>query len=190
MLIKMQEPVQWTYFKVRDILGISVRTSEDITQPDFKGDNSMSNVSFSVRKPRALILMPIIVGIIEGLFFCALIVLMLIYPNDTADLGVFFVFFAFIILGILLIIMGFCNRRWEVHIEGRQINYTPHIGNAKQFTFDSISRVQSIHHSGLAIGIAEIKFYVGDKVVFAVESSSREFNTLLSHLNNENISFS
>ena len=50
-----------------------------------KGDNSMSNVSFSVRKPRTLILMPIIVGIIEGLFFCALIVLMLIYPNDTAD---------------------------------------------------------------------------------------------------------
>ena len=151
-------------------------------------NRSMSNDSFSVRKPRILVYLPIITGMIGALFFCALTVVMLIYPNDTVDVGTIFIFVAFILLCSFTVFVGFCNRRWEVRIDGRQINYTPHFGNAKQFTFDSISRIQSIHHSGWAIGIAEIKIYVGDKVAFTVGSSSRGFNTLLSRLEEENIS--
>jgi len=153
-------------------------------------ENNVINNHFSVRKPRVAIYLPIIMGIIDSLFFCSLTALMLIYPNETASIGVFSGFIAFILLGFLLIIIGFSNRRWEIRIDGHQINYTPLFGKAKQFTLDSFSRVQSISHDGWAIGIAEIRFYFGDKVVFAVKAASREFTTLLAHLENENISFS
>ena len=149
-----------------------------------------SDNGFSVRKPGVLIYLSIISGIICSLFFCALTVLMLIYPNDTAGAGVFAIFITFILLGFLCIFIGFLLRRWEVHINGRDINYTPYIGKATHFTFNDISRVQSIPNSGWAGGIAEVKFYVGDKIVFTIGSSSRGFTALLSHLNDENIVFS
>ena len=156
-------------------------------------DNSEKKNSingFSVRKPRVLIFSSIIVGILCSLFFSALIVIMLIYPNDTATAGVFFGFGIFILLGLLCIFIGFLFRRWEIRFDDRDINYTPYIGKATQFTLDKITRVQSIPNSGWTAGIAEVKFYVGDKIVFTIGSSSRGFTELLSHLNDENISFS
>ena len=156
-------------------------------------DNSQNKNSegcFSVRKSRVIIFSAITVGILCSLFFCALIVIMLIYPNDTAVAGVFIGFGIFILLGLICIFIGFLLRRWEVRINGHDINYTPYIGKATQFTFDNISRVQSIPNSGWAGGIAEVKFYAGDKIVFTIGSSSKGFTELLSHLNEENISFS
>jgi len=156
-------------------------------------DNSEKNVnkdSFSVQKPKSIILLSIIVGIIGVLFSGTIIALMIIFPNDTTTFLVFFIFIFLTLFSFLLVFIGFLFKRWKVQIDGRQIKYTPFIGDEKQFTFDSFSKVQSISHSGFAVGIAEIKFYIGGKSVFTVGSSFRGFTTLLSHLDNENISFS
>ena len=153
-------------------------------------DKNISEDSFSVHKPRSLVLLCIIVGIIGAIFSCSITVLMIIFPNDTADMWVYLIFIAFILLSFFLVLIGFLFKRWEIRIDGRQLRYTPFIGNTEQFTFESFSRVQSISHSGWVGGIAEIKFYVADKNVFTVGSTFRGFNKLLSCLNNENIEFS
>ena len=156
-------------------------------------DNSEKNISvkcFSVKKPKSIILLSIIVGIFGGLFSGTIIALMIAFPNDTTTFWVFFLFICFTLFSFSLVFIGFIFKRWEIKINGRQIKYTPLIGDEKQFTFDSFSKVQSISHPGWAVGIAEIKFYIGEKNVFTVGSSFRGFTMLLSHLNNNNVSFS
>ena len=151
---------------------------------------NMGEGGFSIRRTRALVIVPIAVGIFCSLFFCAMIVLMTVFQNDTVDLGLLLVFVAFGILSMSLIFIGFIQKRWEIRIEGVQITYIPLFGDAKQFTFDEISRVQSVPFPGLHPSIAEIRFYVGDKKVFAVPSTCRGFQTLLICLNEKRISFS
>ena len=152
-------------------------------------EKNVNEECFFVRKPRGLIFPLIISGMICSLFFSALIVLLIVYPNDTADTGVVLTFIAFILLGFFCIFCGFCLKRWKIHIDGNQIHYTPYIGGVREFTFDMISMVRSTSDPRWAAGISEIKVYTGDKIIFSVGRSSRGFDLLLSRLNNENISF-
>ena len=100
-----------------------------------KSEKLMDENSFTIRHVKPIFWL----GVIDVIFFGAAIVLMTIFPNDTAHWVIYLIFSFFAALGFLLI---FSYRRWEVKIENNLITYTPLIGEKKSFTFENITRVK------------------------------------------------
>jgi hypothetical protein len=140
-----------------------------------KSEKIMDENNFILRQPKLVLW----IGIICTLFFSALIVLMSIFPNNTAEWWVYLIFSLFVILGFFLI---FHCIRWELKIEVNQIIYTPFIGGKRLFTIDNIKRVKLENGQ-------KIIAYDGNKKLFSVEYQCNGFNVLVSRLRKEQIPF-
>ena len=136
----------------------------------------MDENKFVLRQPKIFFW----IGIICTIFFCALIVLMSIFPNDSAEWWIYLVFSLFVILGFFLI---FYCVRWELKIEGNQIIFKPFIGKKNLFTIDNIKKVK--FKNGQKI----IAFNDNNNKLFSVEYTCNGFNVLVSRLKKEQVSF-
>jgi len=141
-----------------------------------KAEKSMDENNFVIREPKIYLW----IGIICAFFFCGLIVLMYIFPNDTAEWWTYLVFALFGMLGFYII---FYCVRWKLEIEGNRIIYTPFIGKKRLFTFDDIKKVK------LKNGQKIIAYGDNNKKLFAVEFTSKGFNILVPRLKKERIYF-
>lgn len=141
-----------------------------------KSEKNMDENNFVLRQPKIFIW----IGVICAIFFCVLIVLMSVFPNDTAEWWVYLVFSFFVILGFFLI---FYCVKWELRIEDNQIIYTPFIGKKIIFTIGNIKKAK------LKNGQKIIAYDDKNKKLFSVEYTCNGFNVLVSRLRREQISF-
>ena len=140
-----------------------------------KAEKNMDENSFKVRQPMIFIW----IGIICALFFSALLVYSLIFPDDTTDWVVYLIFSIFAVLGIFLTI--YCIV-WELRIEGDHIVYMPFVGIKRNYSLNSITRIKLYNNQ-------KVKAYAGEKKLFSVEPTSRGYNVLISRLKKEQIYF-
>jgi len=61
------------------------------------------------------------VGLICALFFAAVFVLMLLFPNDTAEVWVGLIFWVFILLGLFLVLL---SKVWKIHLYRGEDRFT------------------------------------------------------------------
>ena len=129
---------------------------------------------FSVRQTRLLFW----TGTVCCLFFCALLVLITLYPNDTSTWEIYFSFLGFVVASLSLMIWG---TRWEININSSQIKYTPFLGKTKVFTISQITKVwqDTATSWGPSQKPLAIKIYDGDKRLFTVHNHTRKFNMLI-----------
>jgi hypothetical protein len=137
-------------------------------------EKNMNENHFAVRQSKTVLW----IGIICTVFFCALIVLMIMFPNDTAEWWVFLVFSLAAVWGLCIIL--YCVA-WELRVEDNQITYSPFIGKKKSFPIDFITKIK--------FNGQQIKAYAANKKLFTVDSSCRGYNILVFRLKNEQIPF-
>jgi len=166
--------INYTLFAIIPILVFLVLFL--VKRANKKVEKSMDENNFVLREPKIYLW----IGIICTVFFCGLIVLMCIFPNDTAEWWTYLVFALFGILGIYII---FYCVRWKLEIEGNQIIYTPFIGKKRSFIFSDIKKIK------LKNGQKIIAYGDNNKKLFAVEFTSNGFNILVSRLKKERIYF-
>jgi hypothetical protein len=140
-----------------------------------KSEKNMDEKYFLVRQSKVVLW----IGIICALFFFSLIILMTIFPNDTAEWWIYPVFIVCSISGILMAL--YCIK-WEIKIENDEIMYTPFFGKKKTFSIGSIKKIKSKNGQ-------QIKAYDEKGKLFSVESNCRGYNVLISRLKNEQIPF-
>ena len=141
-----------------------------VTIENKRSEKKMDENHFTVRAPRIYLL----VSILGILFWCALLILMTMFSNDTADLMTYGIFALFLLLGIWLFI--YCIS-WKVRVDDDQIMYSPFIGIKKNFTISSITRVK--------VRYGELKVYSGNKKLFAVGSIANGHKVLAARLQKE-----
>lgn len=113
------------------------------------------------------------IGIISSLIFTALMVLMTIFPNDTAELWIYIIFGMFELLGIILIVYAI---RWQVKVENDNIYFTPFIGKQKSAAFSDIIRYKTSTQG--------ITVYTSKGKLFSAEYICIGYNILLERLKN------
>ena len=139
----------------------------------------MDENHFVIRQPRVFLW----IGVICVLFFCALIVLMVVFSNETTVWWVYLGFSFFVALGLFLMI--YCIT-WELRIDDNQIEYCSFVGMKKVFTFQNVTRVEL---KSMQNGMQQIKAYDGKEKLFATDSNCRGYNVLISRLKKEQIPF-
>ena len=158
-----------------------------------KSEKDMNEYHFVVRASKVFLW----IGIVAALFFCALDILMMVLPGDTASLWIFVGFSLFAIAGVCLIVY-FIRR--ELRVEGTQIIFTPVIGKKKTFTFGSITKVKRTSPTGpeeinaysgkiTFLSGEEIKVYSGKQKLFSASTFDRGYHVLVSRLQKEKIPF-
>ena len=140
-----------------------------------KAEKNMDENHFSVQQPKIFLW----IGIICVAFFCALIVLMTLFPNDTAEWWVYVIFSFFVLLGLFLII--YCST-WKLQIENDQIVYCPFFGIKRNFLITSITNIKTYNGQ-------KIKAYIDDKKIFTIEYTAKGYGVLISRLKNEQMPF-
>ena len=133
-------------------------------------EKKMDENHFTVRQSRIFLL----VGVLGTLFGCAMLILMTLFPNGTADLWVYGVFIFYTIMCLFLFV--YCIS-WKIRVDDDQIMYSPFIGIKKNFTISSITRVK--------IRYGELKVYNGNKKLFAVSSMANGHKVLAARLQRE-----
>jgi hypothetical protein len=121
----------------------------------------------------------LVVGIICAVFFLALLILMTIFPNDTAEWWVYLVFSLFVLLGLSL---TFYCATWKIEIDENQIQYSPFPWVKRQFLFTDITKVKNQNQQ-------QIKVYSADKIILKVDWNCRGFNVFKERLEKEQILF-
>ena len=91
--------------------------------------------SFTVRRPK----LEIWVGVLGAAFWSAMLVLMTLYPNDTAAWWVYLEFIAFLLLGIGLAVNG---ARWKIEAGGGALRITRSLGGARSVLLSEIGAVR------------------------------------------------
>lgn len=81
----------------------------------------------------------LIVGIVDVVFFLGLVILMWLFPNDTAEPWIFAVFGAFALLGAVLIVACLL---WRIEYNDVTFNYRSWLGNRTTIPYSSISRIK------------------------------------------------
>jgi len=135
---------------------------------------------FAVRQPK----LNLCVGIIGMLFFGALIVLMSIFPNDTAQWWVYLLFSLFVVLGAFLTVY---NLFWNIIVKNEIISCHSLLKRTKTFTFDAIKEVKmkyhdidnKRHYNGI---VYEIILYSDKSKLIAVDSACKNFDVFVSCL--------
>jgi len=96
----------------------------------------IDNENLIIKFPRFVLWL----GVISSLFWSALIILMTLFPNDTADYWVYLVFTLFLLLGVWFI---WISVAWRVQIEGENIQSRNYFFRTQRFTIKSIARVKT-----------------------------------------------
>ena len=123
------------------------------------------------------------IGIIGAMVFLALIVLMTIFPNDTAALWVYIVFSAFILLGVYIAVYSVS---WEVNVTGNEIRLRALFKKTKTFTFDQIKTVKVRTHPNYGNQTKLVLYSDTEKLMY-VESHCIGYDLFLTRLQNEGI---
>ena len=100
-----------TVFLIVAITGIVIRILINIIIKD--NSNELIN---NLKEDHIIIHLPNIykwIGLICSMLFLSLLILMIIFPNDTAEIWVGVLFSIFIILGVYMI---FATYHWKIHI--------------------------------------------------------------------------
>jgi hypothetical protein len=138
-------------------------------------EKDMNDKCFSVRQSKIVLW----VGIVCALFCFSLIILMTIFPNDSASWWVYLIFISFSSLGISMVL--YCIK-WELKIEYDQLTYTTFLGKKKTFSMASIQKIK------LKSGPQIIAY--GEKgKLFSADFNCRGYNVLISRLRSEQIPF-
>lgn len=80
------------------------------------GKNNYDKIETNLQKEHVVIHFPkayLWVGCIDISFFISCLLLMILYPNNTADFWIFFLFLAFALLGIFIVVE---TRIWKIEI--------------------------------------------------------------------------
>ncbi|WNY28433.1 hypothetical protein MmiEs2_06180 [Methanimicrococcus stummii] len=136
-----------------------------------RSEKKMDDYNFTVRQPRVYLAVSIL-GILFG--FLMLILMTIVFPNDTADLWVYLFFLLYLAFSLLFFI--YCIS-WKVHVENDQISYSPFAGINKNFAISDITNVK--------IRYGELKAYSGNKKLFSVAAMSNGYKKLASRLQKE-----
>jgi len=75
-------------------------------------------------------------GVICSLFFIALFILMIIFPNDTANIWVGVIFIAFTVMGLIL--LNSCLK-WRIFVYENHIVYITMFGHAYKYEYSEIT---------------------------------------------------
>jgi hypothetical protein len=162
-----------TYFVV--ILSLVILVFVIVKNEVKKSEKTMDKSNFAVRQSKIFLW----IGIICTVFFFALLMLMTMFPNDTAEWPVYLIFSLFAFLGLCLTFYCF---KWKLEVEGNQIIFSPVTGGKTSFGIDHITKVKFSNGQ-------KITAYNENKKLFSVESNCRGFNVLVSRLRNEQIHF-
>ena len=114
----------------------------------------MSKDEFTLTQPKSLIW----IGGASSLFFGALIVIMTIFPNDTATWHAYVGFSFFVVLGVFLIV---CSLRLKIRVVNDLIYVRPLFGRTKTFNFSEIEWVRLGMHGIAAYSDTSKMFSVG-----------------------------
>ena len=140
-----------------------------------KAEKTMEESNFKVRQP----IIFLIVGIICAVLFSAITIYTAIFPDDTMEWWIYFIFSLFAVLGIFITI--FCLI-WEIRIENENIIYTPFFGAKRNYCIKNITKVKLFNNK-------KIKVYSGDKKLFSIEPTSKGYNVFISRIKKEQIVF-
>ncbi|WP_066498265.1 DUF6560 family protein [Abyssisolibacter fermentans] len=143
---------------------IAKKENEEVIQ-NITGD------SFIIRLPKVYIW----IGAICALFFTVFFVLMLIFPNDTAEIWVGVVFITFILLGLFLV---YTSIKWQVHVYKNYIIYRTVFGREYEFKYTEIKHVKLTQNS------LKIKT---DKKTFSIDSQAIGKELILQRFNENNV---
>lgn len=88
------------------------------------------------------------IGFSGTLFFLSLLILMFIYPNDTAEVWVGVIFLAFIILGLYMI-LSYIN--WKVEVYKNFAIYRTIFGQEYKFKYSEIKDVKLTKYYSMKI---------------------------------------
>jgi hypothetical protein len=86
---------------------------------------------FRIRQPKIYIW----VGAIGFLFFTCLLILMILYPNDTASIWIGMLFAGFSLMGLSLVVSGV---KWQILIHKDHIVYTTMFGRVYKYGYSEI----------------------------------------------------
>jgi len=101
---------------------------------NIKANKNMDRNDFTVRQPKILMWLFIILTLALG----AVIVLMSIFPNDTAELWVYLTFASFF-LSCAVFAAYFLS--WQMRVKGNEIRFSCWFMRTKKFTFDDITEI-------------------------------------------------
>ncbi len=132
-----------------------------------KKESTMNPQCFTVRQPR----LAVWVGICCMLLFGGFMVLMSIFPNETAVGWVYALFAAFTLLGLFLVVYAL---RWGIEVDSNSLRYTPLFGSQKQVSLSQIERVVQFNQG--------IKVYAGGHRLFTVEYNCIGYGLLCQRL--------
>lgn len=144
-----------------------------------RAEKNMDSNNFVIRQSKIIMWL----GIVCIIFFGACLVLMSLFPNDTAVLWVYLVFIMFIIFGALLALFSIY---WEIRVTGNEIRFSSIFSRGKTFTFADIHRVKLKNPTS---PYQYIIIYSRTKRLLRVESTSIGYNILVDRLKQEQITF-
>jgi len=136
-------------------------------------EKNMNENHFIVRQS----ILYLLAGVICTLFFSAITVWAILFPNDTAEWWVFLIFSLSIILGLYLLIYSI---KWKIKIDDEHIVYTPFFGKKIDLTFKEITKVKIQRNNKMEV-------YTSEKKVFSIEYNTKGYNILLSRFKTEQI---
>jgi len=122
-------------------------------------------------------------GMLCTLLCIVLIVLLTIYPSDSAPWWVYLAFVFFAGVGVTITLYG---KKWEVRASGNEIHITTLFGRTKTYTFDSITQIKSIVPENI-IGqynadMSNIIIYSGDESILSMSWYYKGYKPFLDRL--------
>jgi len=144
-----------------------------------KAEKYMDERHFVVRPPRTMIW----IGFVCALFFGALIVLMTIFPNDTADWWVYLIFSLIVLGGSAMILYSIF---WKLEIIEDKLRYVPLLRRAKAFRFDMIKKVRMKHQN---TPNESIRLYSEIEKLVTIEVNYRGYKVLVKRLQQAGVPF-
>jgi hypothetical protein len=145
-----------------------------------KAEKKMDINNFVIKQPKVIMWL----GVGCVLVFGAFLVIMSIFPNDTADWWVYVIFVLFTLSGAFMVL--FCIG-WEVKIIGNDIYYKSFFKNKSVFTFDDISCVEMKNPES---PFKTIKLYSNTrKKLLTIETICSGSNVFIKRLQQKNINF-
>ncbi|MDV0446127.1 hypothetical protein MmiAt1_17430 [Methanimicrococcus sp. At1] len=136
-----------------------------------RSEKKMDDNNFTVRQPKVYLLISIL-GVLFG--FLMIILMTVVFPNDTADLWVYLFFLLYVVFCLIFFI--YCVS-WKVQVEDDKILYSPFAGINKNFAVSDITNVKMRY--------GELKAYSGNKKLFSVGSMTNGYKKLASRLQKE-----
>ena len=136
--------------------------------------SKMTLTDFAVFAPKSTLW----IGLVCMIFFGGCIILMTLFPNDTATWWVYLTFISFFVMGALVTLYAISSK---IIVVKDSIRYTPIFGIKQTFAFSDIKRVK-LRKTSLTV-------YGEKQALFSMELDIIGCSLMIERLKSENIPF-